>query len=507
LAIRFAARSSMTTELVSPHEPRQLSPAPANGWGFADSAARGTGPPHPRHETQRGQDRQDADREQRSGGPGQELEFEDLNAWLADKDDAERRRDHAQEPVPAVRGAPRVLDLGPPAPHGVASAAAVVASCVEVMGSGAPGRRGADEESPALHETIATRASRRSALEITAIRAETAPNRPRPRSERPRRSGDGRATRAREPNEQTGHPRTTSPTFPAPDALLRCADGGQRVACARAAGPAPSAVKPVPPSTWTDRLRRVLGACSIAVASHAVLPPAPLAADGSIEILSLVLTIVLLVFSLGIHEAAHAWVALQCGDPTARDLGRITLNPIPHIDLWMTILLPALIYYSSGGQYLFGGAKPVPVDFRRLRHPLRDMSIVAVAGPLSNLLLVGFFLVLLKFFVTTGYYNGSAAFPSERNHDLLPKVMLQAVSFNALLFVFNLIPVPPLDGSRIMTWLLPPSLRQPYNSIGIFGLIAVFLLLRWEPFARVVWNAMGLVVRSAEQVVSLGGRW
>jgi Zn-dependent protease len=82
-----------------------------------------------------------------------------------------------------------------------------------------------------------------------------------------------------------------------------------------------------------------------------------------------------------------------------------------------------------------------------------------------------------------------------------------AVSFNALLFVFNLIPVPPLDGSRIMTWLLPPNLRQPYNSIGIFGLIGVFLLLQWKPFARIVWNAMDIVITSAEQVVSLGGRW
>ena len=90
--------------------------------------------------------------------------------------------------------------------------------------------------------------------------------------------------------------------------------------------------------------------------------------------IQLVLVIVLLVISLGIHEAAHGWVALKCGDPTARDLGRITLNPIPHIDPFMTLILPAMLFYFSQGRMMFGGAKPVPVNFHRLRHPWRDMS-------------------------------------------------------------------------------------------------------------------------------------
>src|SRR5688572_15169051 len=101
------------------------------------------------------------------------------------------------------------------------------------------------------------------------------------------------------------------------------------------------------------------------------------------------LVIALLVISLGIHEAAHGWVALHRGDTTARDLGRITLNPIPHIDPFMTIVLPTISFLSTG--YIFGGAKPVPVNYYNLRSPLRDMALVALAGPGSNFLLAVFF--------------------------------------------------------------------------------------------------------------------
>ncbi len=223
--------------------------------------------------------------------------------------------------------------------------------------------------------------------------------------------------------------------------------------------------------------------------------------------LSIVLSVALLALSLGIHEAAHAWAALKCGDPTARDLGRLTLNPIPHIDLWWTILLPAMFLYASGGRFLFGGAKPVPVDFHRLKNPWRDMSIVAIAGPLSNLLLVGVFFALWKFFVETGYYNGASEGAYQRTGDLLPTVLMKTYQVNALLFVFNLIPIPPLDGSRILTWLLPANLRESYNAVGVFGLLIVFLLMRWDPFAYQVSRLMTIVVRGAEQVVTLGGLW
>lgn len=237
------------------------------------------------------------------------------------------------------------------------------------------------------------------------------------------------------------------------------------------------------------------------------MPISPVADMDQAGILAMVLSLVLLAISLGIHEAAHAWAALKCGDPTARDLGRLTLNPIPHIDLWWTILLPGILYFSTSGRFIFGGAKPVPVDFHRLRNPWRDMSFVAFMGPLSNLLLVGVFVGLWKFFLETGYYNGAAETFLERREQLLPTVLRKAAEFNALLFVFNLIPVPPLDGSRIMTWLLPASMRQSYNSVGIFGIVGVVLLMQWDPFAYQIVRMMQIILNGAFQVVTLGGLW
>jgi Zn-dependent protease len=216
--------------------------------------------------------------------------------------------------------------------------------------------------------------------------------------------------------------------------------------------------------------------------------------------------ILLLVISLGIHEAAHGWVALKCGDPTARDLGRITLNPIPHIDLVWTILIPALVYFRTG--FVFGGAKPVPVSFHRLRHPWRDMSLVALAGPLSNVALAVLALIAWRFFVTTGYYNDAAESPSGRMDDLLPRILGRAAEFNVLLAVFNMVPVPPLDGSRVMAWLLPEGLREPYNAIGRFGLVIVFGLVFLVPqFSYLLSRSIESVLRLLEKMVSLGGLW
>jgi Zn-dependent protease len=222
--------------------------------------------------------------------------------------------------------------------------------------------------------------------------------------------------------------------------------------------------------------------------------------------LNIVLTIVLLVICLSVHEAAHGWVAWKCGDSTAKDLGRITLNPLPHIDLFMTILLPAFLMFSQS-PFVFGGAKPVPVSFHRLRHPWRDMSLVALAGPLSNLLLGIFFLVAWKFFVNTGYYNDAAEITSLRKFDLLPQVLQQAVFFNLLLTVFNLVPVPPLDGSRVMAYLLPPSARGPYVSLERVGLLIVFGLMFYPPFNSLIIHSMGALLTGLEYLVSLGGRW
>ncbi len=224
--------------------------------------------------------------------------------------------------------------------------------------------------------------------------------------------------------------------------------------------------------------------------------------------LGIALVLVLLVLSLGVHEAAHAWVAWKCGDSTAKDLGRITLNPIAHIDPFMTILLPAFLLYTSNGHSFFGGAKPVPVNFNRLRHPWRDMSLVALAGPFSNLVLAAFFWTLCHFFVRTGWYNGAAEFPIARQSDLLPEVLASATVYNLLLTVFNLVPIPPLDGSRVMAYLLPSAMRQHYTAIGQYGLLIVFALIyKYPPFNAFIGDTMYNLLIALNSMVTLGGLW
>jgi len=239
-----------------------------------------------------------------------------------------------------------------------------------------------------------------------------------------------------------------------------------------------------------------------------LVPLAPPAAAGNALILHIVMTLVLFVLCGAVHEAAHAWAALRCGDPTARDLGRLTLNPLPHIDPVMTILVPGLMLWVSNGQMAFGGAKPVPVMFNRLRNPWADMSAVALAGPFSNLLLGLLFMLLWKVMVVTGWYMDAAPTDVLRASQLLPQVLEKAVIFNLVLFVFNLVPIPPLDGSRVMAWALPPGLREPYVALERWGIFIVFgMLLWWPAFKSFLWETVRILMGWLETVVTLGGQW
>lgn len=195
--------------------------------------------------------------------------------------------------------------------------------------------------------------------------------------------------------------------------------------------------------------------------------------SGTLEMVEIAFVITFIVISLALHEAAHAWVAWKCGDPTAKDLGRITLNPIASIDPFWTILLPGALMLM--GQPPFGGAKPVPVSYHRLRNPLRDMMLVALAGPVTNFLLSILFLLALKAAYTFGDY---------RPRDLMFGVLQTSVYANLMLTVFNLIPIPPLDGSRVMAWLLPSGIRETYVGLERFGMLLVFgvlVLMRQVP--------------------------
>lgn len=183
--------------------------------------------------------------------------------------------------------------------------------------------------------------------------------------------------------------------------------------------------------------------------------------------LDMILFIVILLFSASFHEAAHAFAAYRCGDPTGKELGRITLNPLRHIDLFNTILLPTILYFTAG--LIFGGAKPVPINPALLRKPDRDLAIAAAAGPISNLILA-----LLAVIVWQFAKYGVMRLP-ENMMWTATYVFANIILLNLLLAFFNLLPIPPLDGSRVARYLIPP-LRDAYDHADQFGLI-IFLVV------------------------------
>lgn len=186
----------------------------------------------------------------------------------------------------------------------------------------------------------------------------------------------------------------------------------------------------------------------------------------NIDLVAAALGFGVLLISLTIHEAAHAWTADRLGDPTARMLGRVSLNPLVHIDWIGTVLLPLIALFSH--LPLIGWAKPVPVATRNLGHPRRDFMIVAAAGPISN---------LLQAFVAAGLlrllWNGTA----ETGPGAMVTVLYFAVQINLLLAFFNLIPVPPLDGGNVLLGLLPPSLAATYSQLRQYGFLVLYVLM------------------------------
>jgi len=195
-----------------------------------------------------------------------------------------------------------------------------------------------------------------------------------------------------------------------------------------------------------------------------------------------------LIFAVTVHEAAHGWMADRLGDPTARQLGRITLNPIPHIDPLGTILVPLLMLSFTG--FLIGWAKPVPVSVRRLRSPKRDMAIVAAAGPAVNLLMALVWTAVLLLAHQLIHSAQAVAQP-------LLLMAVAGVFVNLVLMAINLLPVPPLDGGRVMTGLLPMAIARVYARIEPFGMIILILLL----ISGVVGMILGPVVFGAIQLL------
>ena len=178
----------------------------------------------------------------------------------------------------------------------------------------------------------------------------------------------------------------------------------------------------------------------------------------------------ILLFSVIVHEVAHGWVALKCGDPTARDAGRLTFNPIPHIDPFMTILLPAILIFSGSG-FIIGGAKPVPVNPYNFKRGEKDNMLVAFAGPASNILLalVAFILSIAVIYILKA--TGSPVFIA------VFRFLNVIIFLNLILANFNLLPIPPLDGSHILAYFLKGEAKIYYLKLRRYGFMILFAVI------------------------------
>jgi len=172
-----------------------------------------------------------------------------------------------------------------------------------------------------------------------------------------------------------------------------------------------------------------------------------------------------IILAITLHEAAHGWVAWKCGDDTAYRLGRVTFNPLRHIDPMGTIILPAILVFTTG--FMFGYAKPVPVNFRRLRSPRRDMVLVAAAGPGTNLILAIASAICLRLVPE----NGTTV------SDVLTEMFKYSIYFNVILALFNMIPLPPLDGGRVAVGLLPYPLSLYLARLERYGMVILLIVL------------------------------
>ena len=178
-----------------------------------------------------------------------------------------------------------------------------------------------------------------------------------------------------------------------------------------------------------------------------------------------------LLLAITLHEAAHAWVAFKLGDSTAKRLGRVSFNPMVHVDPFGTVLLPLLLLMSGSG-FMFGYAKPVPVNFNQLNQPRRDMVWVALAGPAANILLL----------ISAALLLNMLSFVPEVASEWFGRNMINMMWINAILAVFNMLPIPPLDGGRVAVGILPNFLARPLSRIEPYGMLIIIMMIFVIPF-------------------------
>ncbi|MFA5089409.1 MAG: site-2 protease family protein [Candidatus Omnitrophota bacterium] len=193
------------------------------------------------------------------------------------------------------------------------------------------------------------------------------------------------------------------------------------------------------------------------------------------DILGFIASFALLIIAMTVHEFAHGWVAYKLGDPTAKYLGRLTLNPLAHIDLLGTIIMPLMLFIATSGRFVFGAAKPVPIDYRALRNPKRDIIWIGISGPLANFIFAFLLSILIRF---------------------IPLALFaHLILINVVLGVFNLLPIPPLDGSRIVEGLLPLNLAYRYMRIEPYGFIILMALIWLGALDFLIWPTVILIIR------------
>jgi Zn-dependent protease len=209
----------------------------------------------------------------------------------------------------------------------------------------------------------------------------------------------------------------------------------------------------------------------------------------------IVVWILPVIFAITVHEVAHGWMAKKYGDNTASILGRLTLNPIKHIDLIGTIILPGILLISGTG-FIFGWAKPVPVDARNFKNPRHDMAIVALAGPVSNLLMAIGWALLTRLGMMIGAQAEAISLP-------LIYTGIAGISINLVLGMINLLPIPPLDGSRILSGVLPDYWAWQYNRLERFGFIILLVLLYTNTLSYILAYPMFVVQKMFFSIAGL----